>query len=412
FGYARPADGAAPAGGVAAVALALGAADATGLVCHGLRWYDPRVGQFISPDPVVTSVYTVGAWNPYVYCLGNPILLADPNGCSFLSVLEIIGVAILAAACVVGAIFTGGATLVALGVLSANIGGWLLAGVALGSLGGAIAGELAAQKAGGNLWAGAFLGAFLGGATSLIGGALGGAAAAGIDTLIGGTKTFLSFVAAGAIQGTLAGAGTGLAIGYAGGKGNAESMLIAMAKGAAWGAVLGTLLGAGIGAIAGTGISGAAKPDNFLNIGAFGQKFADFTSTSTAINSADNAAGVTESLTQLSMPNGFNAGNMLGLLPNLVTTNEQAAGWFSIPIGWLGPGVLNDAGFAGLVDTSMALDQAGFSYAHQISLLLGAAPYFIDYAATMAQIVDASGVNNFEMAFNNAFGSGSPSNTG
>ncbi|AIO85462.1 FG-GAP/YD repeat-containing protein [Burkholderia pseudomallei] len=412
FGYARAADGAAPAGGVAAVALALGAADATGLVCHGLRWYDPRVGQFISPDPVVTSVYTVGAWNPYVYCLGNPILLADPNGCSFLSVLEIIGVAILAAACVVGAIFTGGATLVALGVLSANIGGWLLAGVALGSLGGAIAGELAAQKAGGNLWAGAFLGAFLGGATSLIGGALGGAAAAGIDTLIGGTKTFLSFVAAGAIQGTLAGAGTGLAIGYAGGKGNAESMLIAMAKGAAWGAVLGTLLGAGIGAIAGTGISGAAKPDNFLNIGAFGQKFADFTSTSTAINSADNAAGVTESLAQLSMPNGFNAGNLLGLLPNLVTTNEQAAGWFSIPIGWLGPGVLNDAGFAGLVDTSMALDQAGFSYAHQISLLLGAAPYFIDYAATMAQIVDANGVNNFEMAFNNAFGSGSPSNTG
>ncbi|MHA7233044.1 toxin TcdB middle/N-terminal domain-containing protein, partial [Burkholderia pseudomallei] len=240
----------------------------------------------------------------------------------------------------------------------------------------------------------------------------GGAAAAGIDTLIGGTKTFLSFVAAGAIQGTLAGAGTGLAIGYAGGKGNAESMLIAMAKGAAWGAVLGTLLGAGIGAIAGTGISGAAKPDNFLNIGAFGQKFADFTSTSTAINSADNAAGVTESLAQLSMPNGFNAGNLLGLLPNLVTTNEQAAGWFSIPIGWLGPGVLNDAGFAGLVDTSMALDQAGFSYAHQISLLLGAAPYFIDYAATMAQIVDANGVNNFEMAFNNAFGSGSPSNTG
>ena len=412
FGYARPTDAPVPPGEIAAVVAALGTTDATGLVCQGLRWYDPRVGQFISPDPVVTSVYTVGAWNPYVYCLANPILLADPSGASFLSVLEIIGIAVLAAACVVGAIFTGGATLVALGVISANIGGWLLAGVALGSLGGAIAGELAAQKAGGNLWAGAFLGAFLGGATSLAGGALGGAAAAGIDTLIGGTKTFLSFVAAGAIQGTFAGAGTGLAIGFAGGKGNAESMLIAMAKGAAWGAVLGTLLGAGIGAIAGTGISGAGTADKFLNIGAFGQKFADFTSTSTAINSADNAAGVTESLAQLSMPNGINASNLLGLLPNLVTTNEQAAGWLSIPISWLAPGVLNDAGFAGLVDTSMALDQGGLSYAHQISLLLGAAPYFIDYAATMAQIVDANGVNNFEMAFNRAFGSGNPSNTG
>jgi RHS repeat-associated protein len=411
FGLARPATGAAPAGSAATLASIIAGNDPSGLILQGVRWYDPVLGQFISPDPMVTSVYTLGSWNPYVFCLGNPIALADPSGASFLSVLEIIGIAILAAACVVGAIFTGGATLVGLGIISANIGGWLLVGVAVGSLGGALAGEIAAQKAGGSLWAGAFIGALLGGATSLAGGALGGAAAGGIDALVGGTKTFFSFVAAGAIQGTLAGAGTGLAVGFAGGKGSVEQALIAMAKGAAWGAALGALLGAGVGAIAGTGITGTGTPDKFLNIGAFGQKFADFTSTSTAINSADNFAGVTESMAQLSMPGGVNAGNLLGLLPNFITTNEQAAGWFSLSITWLAPAVLQDAGFAAAVDSSMAMDQAGFSYAHQLFLLLGAAPYFIDYAATMWSIADQGGLDNFETGFNRAFGSGSPTNT-
>jgi RHS repeat-associated protein len=396
----------------ATLAILLVGADETGLICLGRRWYDPLVGQFVSPDPMVPGAFIVGAWNPYVYCLGNPIALFDPSGCSFLSVLEIIGIAILAAACVVAAIWTGGASLVALGVIASNIGGWLLVGVAVGSLGGAIAGELAAQKAGGNLWAGAFLGALIGGATSLAGGAIGGAAAAGIDTAIGGTHTLLSFVAAGAIQGTLAGAGTGLAVGYAGGKGSVESALIAMAKGAAWGAALGTLLGLGIGSIVGTGLSGTATPDKFLNVGAFGQKFADFTDTGTAINSADNFAGVTESGAQLASPGGVNASNLLGLLPNFLTTNAQAAGWVSIPLFWVAPAALSDAGFAAAVDASMALDQAGFSYAHQLSILIGAAPYFIDYFATLIQIMNPTGFAKFETGFNNAFGSASPDNTG
>jgi hypothetical protein len=189
-----------------------------------------------------------------------------------------------------------------------------------------------------------------------------------------------------------------------------EQALIAIAKGAAWGATLGALLGAGIGAIAGTGITGSGAPDLFLNIGAFGQKLADFTSTSTAINSADNFGGVTESLFQLSSLGGFNAGNLLGLLPNLVTTNEQAAGW-PLSITWLAPAVLQDAGFAAAVDTSMAMDQAGFSYANQLFLLLGAAPYFIDYAATMWLIADQKGLDSFEAGFNRAFGSASPNDT-
>jgi RHS repeat-associated protein len=417
FGLARPAAGTPPAGAAQTLAAIVGGNDPSGLIMQGVRWYDPVLGQFISPDPMVTSVYALGSWNPYVFCLGNPILFADPSGADFLSALEFIGIAVLAAACVVGAIFTGGATLVALGVISANIGGWLLVGVAVGSLGGALAGELAAQKAGGSLWAGAFVGALLGGATSLAGGALGAAVSDGIDSLINGTQclvapTFESFVAAGAIQGTLAGAGTGLAIGFAGGKGTAEQALTAMAKGAAWGATLGALLGAATGGIAGSGFTGTDTPDRFLNWGAFDQKFADFSSFGKFVNSADNAGGLTESFVQIGSPGGLNAPDLIGLLPNLVTTSNQAAGWWSWDITWLAPAVLSDAGFAGAVNASMAMDQAGFSYAHQLFFLVGAAPYFIDYAATMWQIADQSGQNSFEKGFNNAFGSASPTDTG
>jgi hypothetical protein len=45
-------------------------------------------------------------------------------------------------------------------------------------------------------------------------------------------------------------------------------------------------------------------------------------------------------------------------------------------------------------------------------MLIGAAPYFIDYAATLVQIIDPSGYSQVEIGFNNAFGSASPDNTG
>ena len=79
----------------------------------------------------------------------------------------------------------------------------------------------------------------------------------------------------------------------------------------------------------------------------FGQKFADFTSTSTAINSADNAGGVTESLFQLSSPGGLNAPNLAGLVPNLWTTSAEQAGWFSIPLNWVTPMFTGTQAFAG-----------------------------------------------------------------
>jgi RHS repeat-associated protein len=46
------------------------------------RIYDPFIGRFISPDPVLQFPdYTQGL-NPYAYCLNNPLSLTDPDGYS------------------------------------------------------------------------------------------------------------------------------------------------------------------------------------------------------------------------------------------------------------------------------------------------------------------------------------------
>jgi RHS repeat-associated protein len=46
------------------------------------RIYDPFIGRFLSPDPVLQFPdYTQGL-NPYAYCLNNPLSLTDPDGYS------------------------------------------------------------------------------------------------------------------------------------------------------------------------------------------------------------------------------------------------------------------------------------------------------------------------------------------
>jgi RHS repeat-associated protein len=66
--------------------------DPTSLLCLGRRWYDPRTGRFLSPDPLAGDLYALGAWNSYTYALNNPVLMSDPTGLS--SIWEIIGLAI------------------------------------------------------------------------------------------------------------------------------------------------------------------------------------------------------------------------------------------------------------------------------------------------------------------------------
>ncbi len=44
---------------------------------YGFRVYDPRVGRFLSLDPLAEKYIS---WSPYNYCLNNPINHTDPSG--------------------------------------------------------------------------------------------------------------------------------------------------------------------------------------------------------------------------------------------------------------------------------------------------------------------------------------------
>jgi RHS repeat-associated protein len=54
--------------------------DDTGLVYMNARYYDPQLGQFISPDTLVPQPQLLVGYNRYLYALGNPIKYSDPTG--------------------------------------------------------------------------------------------------------------------------------------------------------------------------------------------------------------------------------------------------------------------------------------------------------------------------------------------
>ena len=57
--------------------------DRTGLVDMGGRLYDPEMGMFLSPDPVVTDPRSAQSWNPYAYVGNRPLSRVDPTGFSW-----------------------------------------------------------------------------------------------------------------------------------------------------------------------------------------------------------------------------------------------------------------------------------------------------------------------------------------
>jgi len=44
------------------------------------RYYDPRIGVFLSVDPVTALSNPVGAFNRYWYANNNPYKFTDPDG--------------------------------------------------------------------------------------------------------------------------------------------------------------------------------------------------------------------------------------------------------------------------------------------------------------------------------------------
>jgi RHS repeat-associated protein len=53
--------------------------DATGLLYLHSRYYDPQLGRFVSPNPIVDGDDTIGL-NRYVYAANNPVNNADKTG--------------------------------------------------------------------------------------------------------------------------------------------------------------------------------------------------------------------------------------------------------------------------------------------------------------------------------------------
>jgi RHS repeat-associated protein len=51
-----------------------------GLVNMKGRLYDPKVGRFLTTDPIVSDPGFGQSWNPYSYVLNNPLAFTDPSG--------------------------------------------------------------------------------------------------------------------------------------------------------------------------------------------------------------------------------------------------------------------------------------------------------------------------------------------
>ncbi len=188
--------------------------DESGLFFYGARYYDPKLGRFITADTVVQAPNNPQTLNRYSYVLNNPLNRIDPTGhWSWKSFWNSF------AGAVVGAVVT-----VATGGLGAP------AAFALGgAAGGAVAGGLN----------GGLQGALMGG---LMGGVLGGGVGLGISTW--GANFGYAALAAGG--------------GYAIGTGHADSFI---------GGVTGGIVGTGIGSFAFDGIFNRNSNDGGIRSG-------------------------------------------------------------------------------------------------------------------------------------------------
>ena len=123
--------------------------DLLGLINMNGRIYDPILGRFLSPDPLVQAPDMTQSLNRYAYCLNNPLTLTDPSGYSW------VGTTFAAITGIAVALETGG--------LAAGLEGAVISG----ALGGASAAMMSSVINGANFrqtakntYTGAFWGAF------------------------------------------------------------------------------------------------------------------------------------------------------------------------------------------------------------------------------------------------------------
>ena len=185
----------------------------TGLYYLKTRYYDPEIGRFITIDDTsYLDPDTINGLNLYAYCGDNPVMRVDENGNAWWDWL-IAGLLVIG--CVVGAIFTGGATLAGAALIGASIGG----GMSI------IAQGLTAIKTGSwdfswgqfalDLGVGAITGAIGASGISrfgsaLIGGVINGGSSIASDLIQGNSINwgkFISYTILGIASGAIAGAG-------------------------------------------------------------------------------------------------------------------------------------------------------------------------------------------------------------
>jgi RHS repeat-associated protein len=211
-------------GGTEAVpqGFATGEAAAAGLVLLGMRWYCPRIGRFLSPDPVVGDAFAPLSWNAYAYARSNPTSYIDPTGRSAVKiVVGVVALLAIAAVIIVVSVATfgaGGFAAPAVIMGSAKLTwGAVFAATIVGIVAGGTIGALAVKTSKGGEWddivLGALVGAAVGGWAAFGGTWLGGFAAGVGPKLVG--KAF-----SGVVNGAVQNAAIGLASSYEGGMNN------------------------------------------------------------------------------------------------------------------------------------------------------------------------------------------------
>jgi RHS repeat-associated protein len=177
--------------------------DESGLIYFGARYYDPKLGRFITADTIVQNPFDPQTLNRYSYTSNNPINRIDLDGHRW-SWRRFFGAVVGAALAVV----TAG---IAAPIIAGAFTGLSVAtvGAISGAIGGAIGGAASAGIGGGSIWQGALLGGALGGlgGWAYAGGhtgVLAGMFAGGVG-LAAATDSWDSF--AGGLVGSIAGIG-------------------------------------------------------------------------------------------------------------------------------------------------------------------------------------------------------------